>query len=142
MRSDSSQSLYVVPRGLGEGFRASIRSHILELADPYSGDALAPTPDDLFVTSLASQLAWSTRALLRARGLPDDVSVVATWRTRSELSGPDEIDLTVTLSNISDSARDELASTPLFEEGPAVWPRSRAHVHISVVTGRPSAVSR
>ena len=57
----SSDGLFVIPRGRGDGFQASIRGHILDLADPNSGHALAPTPDDLFIASIASGLAWSAQ---------------------------------------------------------------------------------
>jgi hypothetical protein len=50
----SSNGLFVIPCGRGDGLQASIRGHILDLADPNSGHALAPTPDDLFVASIAS----------------------------------------------------------------------------------------
>src|SRR5262249_1509324 len=75
--SDEGHALFVGPRGRGDGFRASVRGHMLELADPGDADGLAPTPDDLFVASIASELAWSARRFLRTRGLPDDVSVSA-----------------------------------------------------------------
>jgi len=74
----SSNGLFVIPRGRGDGFQASIRGHILDLADPNSGHALAPTPNDLFIASIASGLAWSARSFLRSHRLPDDVSVFAT----------------------------------------------------------------
>lgn len=91
----SSHALFVVPRGHGDGFEASIRGHVLELADPASGSALAPTPHDLLIVSLASELAWTARTVLRDGGLPDDVSVAAEWRTQDDPPRLAEIDLTV-----------------------------------------------
>lgn len=104
----SSDGLFVIPRGRGDGFQASIRGHILDLADPTSGHSLAPTPDDLFIASIASELAWSGRSLLRAHGMPDNVSVSATWRKQEHLSGRADIKMTVTVS-----ARAEAVSAAL-----------------------------
>jgi uncharacterized OsmC-like protein len=102
-------SLFVIPRRRENGFRASIRGQILDLADPSSGHALAPTPADLFVASIASELAWSARTLLRARGLPDDVSVSATWQTARDQPAPPDIALTVTVSRRAAAICAELA---------------------------------
>jgi uncharacterized OsmC-like protein len=107
----SSQPLFVIPRGRGDGFQASIRGHILDLADPSSGHALAPTPDDLFIVSIASECAWSARKFLRAYGLPDDVSVSANWRTTHEdPSSPADINLTVTVSSRPEAMSAALAA--------------------------------
>jgi len=106
----SSHALFVIPRGRGDGFRASIRGHVLDLAEPSSGHALAPTPDDLFIVSIASELAWSARSSLRAYGLPDDVSVSATWRTREDLPSPADIDLSVTVSRRAEAVGAVLAA--------------------------------
>jgi len=94
----SSLTLYVTRRGRGDGFEASIRGHILDLADPDSGHSLAPTPDDLFIASIASDIAWSARNFLRALELPDDVSVSAEWRTRERLRSLADLNLTATVS--------------------------------------------
>jgi len=91
----TSHVLFVMPRARGGGFRASIRGHILDLVDPGADHVLAPTPDDLFVVSIASEYAWSAERLLRGSGLPVDVSVAATWRTHEDLAGPADIDLTL-----------------------------------------------
>jgi len=101
----ASHALFVLPRAHGDGFRASIRGHILELADPSADHELAPTPDDLHVASMASELAWSAQRLLRAHGLPDHVSVSAEWR-----ASPAGIDLTVTVSSAADAAGEALAA--------------------------------
>ena len=106
----SSHALFVIPSGRGDGFRASIRGHVLDLAEPSSGHALAPTPDDLFIVSIASELAWSAQRFLRAYGLPDDVSVSATWRTREDLPSPADIDLTVTVSRRAEAVGAVLAA--------------------------------
>jgi len=66
----SNNALFVVPSGRGDGFRATKRGHVLELADPDSGHALAPTPDDLLIVSIAANFAWSAQRFLRARRLP------------------------------------------------------------------------
>jgi hypothetical protein len=92
-----NQVLFVIPRERGDGFQASIRGHMLDLADPTSGHALAPTPNDLFVVAHASELAWCARRLLDAHGLSDGASVSATWRTDGDLSAVAQFDLTVTL---------------------------------------------
>jgi uncharacterized OsmC-like protein len=106
----SSHGLFVIPSGRGDGFRATIRGHILDLADPSSGHGLAPTPDDLFVVSIASELAWSARKLLRASGLPDDVSVAANWRTPEDVPRAGDIDLTLTVSRRAEAVSAALAA--------------------------------
>jgi uncharacterized OsmC-like protein len=123
-------ALFVSPRGRGDGFRASIRGHVLELADPSSGHALAPTPNDLLVVSIASELAWSARSFLRAEGLPDDVSISARWRTPDDLSGPADIDLTVTISRRADAVSAALAA--VLESSLAARSPSGPLVHISL----------
>jgi len=93
----ATQVLFVIPRERGDGFRASIRGHMLDLADPISGHALAPTPNDLFVAAHAAELAWCARRLLDAHGLPGGASVSATWRADGDLSAVAQFDLTVAL---------------------------------------------
>ena len=78
----SSHALFVSPHGRRDGYWASTCGHVLDLADPSSGHGLAPTQDDLFIVSIAAELAWTARTILRAHGLPDDVNVSAEWRTR------------------------------------------------------------
>jgi hypothetical protein len=128
----SSHSLYIVPQGLGSGFLATIRGHILELANPGSSSdhSLAPTPDDLLIASLASELAWSTRAFLRAHGLPDDVGVAANWRTGVDLSGPVEVALTVTVSAAAEGARTELARLLENDLGARLLDHPRVHISL------------
>jgi len=123
-------ALFVIPRGRGDGFQASIRGHILELADPSSAHALAPTPDDLFVASIASELAWSARRLLRASGLPDDVSVYAQWRTPEDLPSPADINLTLTVASDAEAVTTGVAA--VFENGLAARSLAVPVVHISV----------
>jgi len=127
-------SLYVVPRGLSNGFRCTIGGHILDLADPGSGCSLAPTPNDLFVASLASEVAWSTRAFLRAHDLPVDVSVAASWSTHDDKAGPCEIGLTVTVSRRAEPASAELGR--LLENGLGARLIDQPRVHISVEGGQ------
>jgi uncharacterized OsmC-like protein len=112
-RAAPSGALFVSPHERTDGFWASIRGHVLDLADPSSGHALAPTPNDLFIVSIASDLAWTARSILRAHGLPDDVSVSATWRTQEEhgdLPSLADINLTVTVSARAKAARAALAA--------------------------------
>jgi hypothetical protein len=108
----SRDALFVIP-GRGGGLRASIRGHLLELAEPSPAHRLAPTPDDLFITSIASELAWSTRHFLRAHGLPDDVSVSAEWRRLENPPRLADVGLTITVDEaveaMSDSLEDALA---------------------------------
>jgi hypothetical protein len=111
--SAPTRSLFVIRRALGEGFQASIRGHILELADPSSNHALAPTPDDLFIVSIASDFAWTAQRFLRAQGLPDDVNVSAEWRTPDDLPRPADISLTVTVPKPAAEMTSALAA--LFE---------------------------
>ena len=105
----SSRTLFVLPRGEGNGFRASVRGHILDLIDPGSY-ALAPTTDDLFIVSIAASLAWAARSFLRAHGLPDYVSVSAEWSTRDDPSSPTDINLTVTVSKGAEAEGAALAA--------------------------------
>ena len=113
-RAAPSGALFVSPLERRDGFWASIRGHVLDLADPSSGHALAPTPNDLFIVSIASDLAWTARSILRTHGLPDDVSVSATWRTQEEhgdrTSLLTDINLTVTVSARAKAARAALAA--------------------------------
>jgi uncharacterized OsmC-like protein len=126
----SSHGLFVIPRGRGDGFQATIRGHILELADPNSSHALAPTPDDLFIASIASDLAWSARSLLRAHGLPDDVSVSAYWRTTDGAPSLADIDVTVTVSSCADAVCAVLAAA--FADSLAARSQAEPVVHISL----------
>jgi len=108
----SSHALFVSPHGRRDGFWASIRGHVLDLADPSSGHGLAPTPDDLFIVSIAAELAWTARTILRAHGLPDDVYVSAKWRTHEgQVGRPSvaDITLTVTVSRRAKAASAALA---------------------------------
>jgi uncharacterized OsmC-like protein len=111
-RAAPSGALFVSPHERRDGFWASIRGHVLDLADPSSGHALAPTPNDLFIVSIASDLAWTARSILRTHGLPDDVSVSATWRTQEhgDRTSLSDITLTVTVSARAKAARAALAA--------------------------------
>ena len=105
----AGQTLFVLPRGRGNGFRASVRGHVLDLIDPGSY-ALAPTTDDLFIVSIAAAVAWSAERFLRAHDLPDYVSVSATWRPYDDPPGPFDIELTVTVSKSADAVSQALAA--------------------------------
>jgi len=108
-KSGTDHSLYVTPRGEGHGFQARVRGHVLDLIEPDSY-ALSPTTDDLFIVSFAAALAWSARSFLRARGLPDYVSVCATWRTHDDPPAFADIDLAVTVSEHAADVREALTS--------------------------------
>jgi hypothetical protein len=97
-----------VTRTRGDGYQASIRGHLLNLADPGCGHALAPTPNDLLVVSRASELAWFTRTFLRSRGLPDTVGVTASWQTLTDLSGVADISLTLVVAKQVEAVGDDL----------------------------------
>jgi uncharacterized OsmC-like protein len=106
----SSRALFVLPHERRDGFWANIRGHVLDLADPYMGDGLAPKPDDLFVVSIASELAWTARRILRGLGLPDDVSVSAKWRATADPPTLSDVDLTITVSGRAEAASEALAA--------------------------------
>ena len=106
----SRDALFVIPEH-GGGLRASIRGHLLELAEPSAVHRLAPTPDDLFIASIASDLAWSARHFLHARGLPDDVSVSAEWRGVEHPPSVADVSMTVTVSETAKALSDELEHT-------------------------------
>jgi uncharacterized OsmC-like protein len=106
----SSHALFIIPTRRGDGFQASIHGHMLELADP-TDPRLAPTPDDLFIASIASDFAWSAQRFLRARGLPDEVSVSATWPTHEAPSSLADITLTVTVSRRAEAVVATLAAS-------------------------------
>jgi uncharacterized OsmC-like protein len=95
--SVSRDALFVIPTR-GGGLRVSIRGHLLELAEPSPVHRLAPTPDDLFVASIASDLAWTARHFLSAHGLPADVSVSAEWWRREDPPSVTDVSMTVTVS--------------------------------------------
>jgi uncharacterized OsmC-like protein len=86
---------------------------LLELAEPSPAHRLAPTPDDLFIASIASDLAWSARRFLHAHGLPDDVNVSAEWGRLENPPRLTDVSMTVTVSEtveeMSDALKDTLA---------------------------------
>ena len=90
-----TNALFVMPTRRGEGFQASVHGRMLDLADPGSDHGFAPTPDDLFILSIASDLAWTARSYLRARGLAGDVGIVdpelrrPVARKGTEIGAPD-----------------------------------------------------
>lgn len=111
----TSHSVLVNPHERREGFWANIRGHVFDLADPSSGSALAPTPDDIFIVSIAAALAWRAQTALRSCELPDYVSVAATWRAPDEdARALSDISLTVTVSQGAEGAKEPLAA--LLEE--------------------------
>jgi uncharacterized OsmC-like protein len=107
---NAGNALLVSPHVRRDGFWASIRGHVLDLADPRSGHALAPTPDDLLVVSIASELAWTARSILRADGLADGVSVSANWGTNADLQSIADIDLAVRVPRGAKAASAALAA--------------------------------
>lgn len=104
--SASRDALFVIP-GRGGGLRASIRGHLLELAEPSPVHGLAPTPDDLFIASIASDLAWSARHI-HGHGLPDDVSVSVEWRRLENPPRLTDVSMTVTVSETAEALSDAL----------------------------------
>jgi uncharacterized OsmC-like protein len=125
----SSNALFVSPHKRRDGYWASIRGHVLDLADPNSGHELAPTPGDLFIVSIASELAWTARTILRADGLPDDVCISANWRTNADPPSLADIDLTVTVSRRARAASAALAAA--FEDSLAARSLAEPVAHIS-----------
>jgi hypothetical protein len=124
----ATQVLFVIPRERGDGFKASIRGHMLDLADPTSGHALAPTPNDLFVAAHAAELAWCARRLLDAQGLPGGASVSATWRAEGDLSAVAQIDLTVALPLRAQAVADGLDA--VLDKSLAAGSVARPTVHL------------
>jgi putative redox protein len=124
----TGHGLFIIPTRRGDGFTASIHGHMLELADP-TDHRLAPSPDDLFVASIASELAWSARRFLRAYGLPDNVSVSAKWRTTEGLPGLADITLTVTVPRRAEAVSAALAAA--FENSLAARSLAEPVVQIS-----------
>jgi hypothetical protein len=107
--SASRHELFVIPRGWGDGFRASIRGHLLDLADPTS-HGLAPNSDDLLVASIASDCAWFVRRFLRERALDDYVSVSAGWSASEDAPSLGDVDVTITVSKTAAPMRAILAA--------------------------------
>lgn len=107
----ASRDALFVTQGRGGGLRASIHGHLLELAEPSPVHRLAPTPDDLFIASIASDLAWTARHFLHARGLPDDVGVSAEWQTLENPPRLTDVSMTVTVSETVAAISDALENT-------------------------------
>jgi uncharacterized OsmC-like protein len=124
-----SHALFIIPTRCGHSFKASIHGHMLELADP-ADHRLAPSPDDLLIASIASDLAWSARNFLRARGLPDDVSVSARWKTTEGPPSLADITLTVTVSTRAKAVSEALAAT--FANSLVARSLAEPVVHISL----------
>lgn len=124
----SRDALFVTP-GRGGGFRATIRGHLLELAEPSPDHRLAPTPDDLWIASIASDLAWSARQFLRSRGLGDDVAVSAEWRRLDNPPSVADISVTVTVPETVEALRDALEDTLTERVGARAFDeRTRLHL--------------
>jgi putative redox protein len=128
----TSHALFIIPTRRGDGFQASIHGHMLDLADP-TDHRLAPSPDDLLIASIASDLAWSARRFLCAHGLPDDVSVSAQWQTTEGLPSLADITLTVTVSRRAKAVSEALAAS--FENSLAARTLAEPVVHISLEGG-------
>jgi hypothetical protein len=125
----SGDALLVLPHERRDGFWANIRGHVLDLADPSSVHESAPTPDDLYIASVASELAWSSRAFLRANGVRDDVSVAAEWGEGAEIS------VTVTVPMNAAPVSSALAAA--LEQSLAARSLAVPAVHISLDGGNP-----
>jgi hypothetical protein len=107
----ASREALFVTRGQGGGLRASIRGHEIELAEPNPVHRLAPTPDDLFIASIASDLAWSACHFLRAHGLADKVSVSAEWHRMESPPRLADVSVTVTVPETSEALSKALEAT-------------------------------
>lgn len=123
-------ALFVIPSPRGDGFRASIRGHLLELADPSSGHALAPTPDDLLILSIASDFAWFAHRFLRASGLDDQVSVSARWQRLGSQPSLEAISVTVTVAQSVKPMSDALVAA-LKEKVAARFRDLHARIRVS-----------
>ena len=128
----ASHALFIIPARWGDGFTASIHGHMLELADP-TDHRLAPSPDDLLIAAIASDLAWSARRFLRANALPDDVSVSARWQTTEGPPSLADITLTVTVSARAAAVSGALAAA--FANSLAARSVAEPVVHISLEGG-------
>jgi hypothetical protein len=60
------------------------------------------------VASIASDLAWTTRRVLRAHGLSEDVSVAAEWRTVQSAPSLADATMTVTVPEAAEALSAEL----------------------------------
>jgi uncharacterized OsmC-like protein len=133
---DSFRALFVLPDPRSGGFQASIRGHQLPLADPDSRHELAPTPNDLLITSIASALAWTARRFLRGHELDEYVSVTAHSRTQQESSYLCELTLVVSVSEACALEVDAL-TTALERELDARAHGMQLNVHVHVDELRP-----
>jgi hypothetical protein len=122
--------VHVIPHERREGFWANIRGHVFDLPNPRTDHALAPTPDDLFIVSIAATLAWSAQAFLRARKLPDYVSIFAEWWTQEDSPTLADISLSVTVSKRAEAVTGPLATA--LESGLAARYMAKPAVRISL----------
>jgi hypothetical protein len=102
--------VFVIASPRGDGLRASIGGHLLELADPSAGNGLAPTPDDLLRASIASDVAWFARRFLRDRGHDDYVGVTARPSPNEGSPDVDCVDVTLTVSKHAAAVRGMLSA--------------------------------
>jgi len=102
-----TESLFITPTRR-DGFMASIRGRVLELEDPT--DRLAPTPDELVILSVASDVAWSARRLLRDHGITDQVNITATWRTVGDPPKLADVGVTVSVPPMVETVKAALLS--------------------------------
>jgi hypothetical protein len=121
--------LFVIPSLRGDGFQASIRGHLLELADPNSAHGLAPTPDDLRIASIASDFAWLARRFLRDRGLNDYVSVTARQSRSNGSAVVDGVDVSLTVSKQVAAVRKKLSAV-LEHESAGTFPHVGVRLHV------------
>jgi hypothetical protein len=105
----NSRSLFIVPTRRGDGFRANVRGRILELEDP-SDHRFAPTPTDLVILSIASDLAWFARRFLHGHGEAADVSVAAAWQAVDDPPRLTDLEISVTLPSTTETTGDALQS--------------------------------
>jgi hypothetical protein len=111
--------LFVGPHLHLGGLHASIRGHEIELSDPRLGHALAPTPDDLLVASLAAHIAWVAQARV-ASGAGGTVELAARCRSDREAGSPVGVEIRVIVRGVAESDRVRLLEE-LRETLPTPW---------------------
>jgi uncharacterized OsmC-like protein len=106
-----SETVHVSHLG-GDRFEITVRQHHLEVDQPLSdgGEDQAPTPTELFVSSLAACVAFYARRYLARHDLPtDDLAVHANFTMASRPARVGQITLHIALpAGIPEDKRDAL----------------------------------
>ena len=81
----------------GDRFTIEVRGHSFTVDQPVAdgGTNLGPSPTEVFVASLAGCVGFYGRRFLARHGLPDDVTVDATWSMATSPSRVGSIRLSV-----------------------------------------------